>query len=92
MTSELKCPICNTELHTTADIFCVCTNDKCKIWGQPIPYLVVVRQIQSQEKLDIAIDSLKNIRDMDGYDDPISEAIDALTAIRRIDKQIERKE
>lgn len=69
MTSKLKCPVCTHDLHTTADIFCVCTNDKCKIWGQPIPCPVVVQLIQSQKDLEIARKALKDMMESggDGY-------------------------
>lgn len=37
-----------------------------------------------QEQLDIAIDTLRYIRDMNDYDDPSGEAVDALTAIHKL--------
>lgn len=51
--TELKCPICQSNLHKINIIVSTCTNDKCKLWGASIPNLVLEAWADAKKKLDI---------------------------------------
>lgn len=61
MKAELKCPVCQNNLHEINMIVSTCTNDKCKLWGSSIPNLVLKALIDTEKKLDIVMDGLKRI-------------------------------
>lgn len=62
MTSKLKCPVCQNNLHQIDVFVSVCINDKCKLWGATIPNLVLEALIQSQHDLQIAKQALEEIK------------------------------
>ena len=68
--SDMKCPICQNNLHKINIVVSTCTNDKCKLWGSPIPNLVLEALAQKEQDLecickalDVAKYAIKNIKD-----------------------------
>lgn len=68
--SDMKCPICQNNLHKINIIVSTCTNDKCKLWGSSIPNLVLDALAQAKQDLEctrkaleIAVDALKSAHD-----------------------------
>lgn len=59
MTSKLKCPVCQNNLHKINVVVSTCTNDKCKLWGSSIPNLVLDALTQAKQDLEIARKALK---------------------------------
>lgn len=66
--SEMKCPICQNNLHKINIVVSTCTNDKCKLWGSSIPNLVLETLAQvkqdlerTRNALDIATGFIKGI-------------------------------
>ena len=57
--SEIKCPVCQNNLHKINIVVSTCTNDKCKLWGSSIPNLVLEALARTRKALDIAVDALK---------------------------------
>lgn len=57
--SDIKCPVCQNNLHKINIVVSTCTNDKCKLWGSSIPNLVLEALTDTKKKLDIAVDALK---------------------------------
>lgn len=51
--TEIKCPICQNNLHKINIVVSTCTNDKCKLWGSSIPNLVLETLTDTKKKLDI---------------------------------------
>lgn len=49
---EMKCPICQNNLHKINIIVSTCTNDKCKLWGSSIPNLVLEALAQAKQNLE----------------------------------------
>lgn len=49
---EMKCPICQNNLHKINIVVSTCTNDKCKLWGSPIPNLVLEALSQAKQDLE----------------------------------------
>lgn len=62
MTSKIKCPICQNNLHKINIVVSTCTNDKCKLWGSSIPNLVLKALTQTKQDLKIARRALKDIK------------------------------
>lgn len=67
--SDMKCPICQNNLHKINIVVSTCTNDKCKLWGSSIPNLVLEALAQAKQDLertrkalDVAIDELTKIK------------------------------
>ena len=67
--SDMKCPICQNNLHKINIVVSTCTNDKCKLWGSSIPNLVLEALVQAKQDLehtrkalDVAIDELTKIK------------------------------
>ncbi len=61
--SNMKCPICQNNLHKINIIVSTCTNDKCKLWGSSIPNLVLGALAQAKQDLERthkALDKAKN--------------------------------
>lgn len=52
MTSKIKCPVCQNNLHKINVVVSTCTNDKCKLWGSPIPNLVLEALTQAKQDLE----------------------------------------
>lgn len=50
--SDMKCPICQNNLHKINIIVSTCTNDKCKLWGSSIPNLVLDALAQAKQDLE----------------------------------------
>lgn len=50
--SNMKCPICQSNLHKINIIVSTCTNDKCKLWGSSIPNLVLGALAQAKQDLE----------------------------------------
>lgn len=50
--SDVKCPICQNNLHKINVVVSTCTNDKCKLWGSPIPNLVLEALQQAKQDLE----------------------------------------
>lgn len=84
MTSKLKCPVCQDNMHQIDVFMSVCINDKCKLWGATIPNLVLEALIQAKQDLEIATNALYEICN-DYQEDSSERAEKAL-------KQIEHKE
>ena len=57
--TELKCPVCQNNLHKINIVVSTCTNDKCKLWGSSIPNLVLEALADTKNKLDIAVGAIK---------------------------------
>lgn len=88
MTSKLKCPVCQNNLHKINEVVSVCTNDKCKLWGSSIPNLVLEALIQAKQDLKKARQALKDAR-------IFASTHCIASAVKTIDKaleQIEHKE
>lgn len=68
MTSKLKCPVCQNNLHKINVVVSTCTNDKCKLWGSSIPNLVLEALAQAKQDLEIATKALEEVRDETGED------------------------
>ena len=60
--TELKCPICQNNLHKINIVVSTCTNDKCKLWGSSIPNLVLEALIDTKKKLDIAVETIRDVK------------------------------
>ena len=60
--SDIKCPICQNNLHKINIVVSTCTNDKCKLWGSSIPNLVLEALTQAKQDLEIARQALKDIK------------------------------
>lgn len=65
--SDMKCPICQSNLHKINIIVSTCTNDKCKLWGSSIPNLVLDALAQAKQDLkrtrkalDVAKDTIRH--------------------------------
>ena len=50
--SNIKCPICQHNLHKINIVVSTCTNDKCKLWGSSIPNLVLGALAQAKQDLE----------------------------------------
>lgn len=50
--SDMKCPICQNNLHKINIVVSTCTNDKCKLWGSSIPNLVLEALAQTKQDLE----------------------------------------
>lgn len=50
--SDMKCPICQNNLHKINIIVSTCTNDKCKLWGSSISNLVLDALAQAKQDLE----------------------------------------
>lgn len=50
--SDIKCPICQNNLHKINIVVSTCTNDKCKLWGSSIPNLVLEALTQAKQDLE----------------------------------------
>ena len=50
--SDMKCPVCQNNLHKINIIVSTCTNDKCKLWGSSIPNLVLEALAQTKQDLE----------------------------------------
>lgn len=50
--SEIKCPVCQNNLHKINIIVSTCTNDKCKLWGSSIPNLVLEAMARTGQNLE----------------------------------------
>ena len=50
--TDMKCPICQNNLHKINIIVSTCTNDKCKLWGSSIPNLVLKSLTQAKHDLE----------------------------------------
>lgn len=50
--SDVKCPICQNNLHKINVVVSTCTNDKCKLWGSPIPNLVLKALAEAKQDLE----------------------------------------
>ena len=61
--SDIKCPICQNNLHKINMVVSTCKNDKCKLWGSSIPNLVLEALMDTKEKLDIARSAFRYIAD-----------------------------
>lgn len=48
---DMKCPICENNLHKINIVVSTCTNDKCKLWGSSIPNLVLKALAQTKQDL-----------------------------------------
>ena len=66
--SDMKCPVCQNNLHKINIIVSTCTNDKCKLWGSSIPNLVLEALAQAKQDLErthkalnVAVDALNKI-------------------------------
>lgn len=66
MTSKLKCPVCQNNLHKINVVVSTCTNDKCKLWGASIPNLVLEAEgLQIARKaLDYCIERFKSLENV----------------------------
>lgn len=62
--SDIKCPICQNNLHKINIVVSTCTNDKCKLWGSSIPNLVLEALTQAKQDLEIAKSYVKGISQM----------------------------
>lgn len=62
MTSKIKCPVCQNNLHKINIVVSTCTNDKCKLWGSSIPNLVLEALAQAKQDLEIARKALEEIK------------------------------
>lgn len=60
--SDIKCPICQNNLHKINIVVSTCTNDKCKLWGSSIPNLMLEALTQAKQDLVIATKALKDIK------------------------------
>lgn len=60
--SDVKCPICQNNLHKINIVVSTCTNDKCKLWGSSIPNLVLKALTQAKHDLEIAKNGLRVVR------------------------------
>lgn len=60
--SDMKCPICQNNLHKINIVVSTCINDKCKLWGSSIPNLVLEALTQAKQDLEIARQALKDIK------------------------------
>lgn len=49
---DIKCPLCQNNLHKINIIVSTCTNDKCKLWGSSIPNLVLGALTQAKQDLE----------------------------------------
>lgn len=98
--SDMKCPICQNNLHKINIVVSTCTNDKCKLWGSSIPNLVLEALAQEKQDLertrkalDVAKDALKWIHETYslgmGYEAAIMEkcefALEEITALEQKD-------
>lgn len=63
--SDIKCPICQNNLHKINIVVSTCTNDKCKLWGSSIPNLVLEALVDTKKKLDICVKALNKIANTD---------------------------
>lgn len=79
--TELKCPVCQNNLHKINIVVSTCTNDKCKLWGSSIPNLVLEALTDTKKKLDIAVDALKEISLRYSNDRNAQETVWTITAI-----------
>ena len=61
MTSKLKCPVCQNNLHKINMVVSTCTNDKCKLWGSSIPNLVLEALIQAKQDLKNAKEEIEHL-------------------------------
>lgn len=50
--NDMKCPICQSNLHKINIVVSTCTNDKCKLWGSSIPNLVLKALAQAKQDLE----------------------------------------
>lgn len=64
MTSKLKCPVCQNNLHKINMVVSTCTNDKCKLWGASIPNLVLEALTQAKQDLEIATKAMNQVMSM----------------------------
>ena len=91
--SDIKCPICQNNLHKINMVVSTCTNDKCKLWGSSIPNLVLEALAQTKQDLertrkalDVAKDALKLFcgEDVSYYSQSKIDARDARAALEQI--------
>ena len=81
--SDMKCPICQNNLHKINIIVSTCTNDKCKLWGSSIPNLVLGALAQAKQDLECTRKALhKAIDTLYWYD----EKYDSIVARHTLDE------
>lgn len=61
--SDMKCPICQNNLHKINIIVSTCTNDKCKLWGSSIPNLVLKALTQAKQGLERTRKALETLQE-----------------------------
>lgn len=61
--SNMKCPVCQNNLHKINTFVSTCTNDKCKLWGSSIPNLVLEALAQAKQDLGTARKALEYYAD-----------------------------
>ena len=66
--SDIKCPICQNNLHKINIVVSTCKNDKCKLWGSSIPNLVLEALTKTNQDLErtrkalgVALDWLREV-------------------------------
>ena len=57
--SDIKCPICQNNLHKINIVVSTCKNDKCKLWGSSIPNLVLEALEKTNQDLERTRKALK---------------------------------
>ena len=68
--SDIKCPVCQNNLHKINIVVSTCTNDKCKLWGSSIPNLVLKALAQAKQDYDRTRKALNVAKDtLRWYDD-----------------------
>ncbi len=96
--SDMKCPICQNNLHKINIVVSTCTNDKCKLWGSSIPNLVLEALSQAKQDLERTRKALEIAKDTlhwynDNYDSIVAQnTLDEITALEQKDVKCQQEQ
>ena len=90
--SNMKCPICQHNLHKINIVVSTCTNDKCKLWGSSIPNLVLDALTQAKQDLEHTRKALELATDTLYWYDNNYDSVVAQNTLDEIKMTLKQKE